>query len=140
MLYNKVKRGSTPALMESLYKQMSGCFAPFQPSISPAPSSLAYRHLPKYYCMSRFESVRQKLDMLFCTVVTPNKGQSIFGKIGSNKGISPIPLFIIFDKWCEIRDFRSKSDKNDSLRLFNTLFRSDLPYLPPFRGSRIPVT
>ena len=39
------------------------------------------------------------------TVVTPNKGQSIFGKIGSNKGISQIPLFVIFDKWCEIRDF-----------------------------------
>ena len=34
------------------------------------------------------------------TVVTPNKGQSIFGKIGSNKGNSQIPLFVIFDKWC----------------------------------------
>ena len=40
-----------------------------------------------------------------CTVVTPNKGQSIFGKMGSNKGISQVPLFVIFDKWCEIRDF-----------------------------------
>ena len=34
-----------------------------------------------------------------------NKGQSIFSKIGSNKGISQIPLFAIFDKWCQIRDF-----------------------------------
>ena len=32
------------------------------------------------------------------TVVTPNKGQSIFGKIGSNKEISQIPLFVFFDK------------------------------------------
>ena len=39
------------------------------------------------------------------TVVTPNKGQSIFGKIGSNKGISLIPLFVILDKWWEIRNF-----------------------------------
>ena len=39
------------------------------------------------------------------TVVTPNKGQAIFGEIGSNKGISQIPLFAIFDKWCQIRDF-----------------------------------
>ena len=34
------------------------------------------------------------------TVVTPNKGQSNFDKIGSNKGISQLPLFVIFDKWC----------------------------------------
>ena len=39
------------------------------------------------------------------TVVTPNKEQSIFGELGSNKGISQIPLFVIFDKLCEIRDF-----------------------------------
>ena len=39
------------------------------------------------------------------TVVTPNKGQTIFGEIGSNKGISQIPLFVIFDEWYEIRDF-----------------------------------
>ena len=39
------------------------------------------------------------------TVVTPNKGQPIFGKMGSNKGNSQFPLFVIFDKWCEIRDF-----------------------------------
>ena len=44
-------------------------------------------------------------DLFSNTVVTPNKGQSIFDKIGSNKGISQIPLFVIFDKWCEIRDF-----------------------------------
>ena len=39
------------------------------------------------------------------TVVTPNKGQSIFSKIGSNKGISETPLFVVFHKWYEIRDF-----------------------------------
>ena len=39
------------------------------------------------------------------TVVTLNKGQSIFGEIGSNKGISQIPLFVIFDKWYEIKGF-----------------------------------
>ena len=44
-------------------------------------------------------------DKIPNTVVTPNKGQSIFGKIGSNKGISLVPLFVIFDKWYEIRDF-----------------------------------
>ena len=33
------------------------------------------------------------------TVVTPNKGQFIFGKIESNKGIAQIPLFVIFDEW-----------------------------------------
>ena len=31
-----------------------------------------------------------------CTVVTPSKGQSNFGKTGSNKGNSQIPLFVIF--------------------------------------------
>ena len=34
----------------------------------------------------------------YSTVVTPNKGQPIFGKIGSSKGISGIPSFVIFMK------------------------------------------
>ena len=29
---------------------------------------------------------------------TPNKGQSIFSIMGSNKGISEVPLFAIFEK------------------------------------------
>ena len=50
------------------------------------------------------------------TVVTPNKGQSIFGKIGSNKGMSLIDLFVIFDKWYEIKDF--SSEIRQKLQLF----------------------
>ena len=72
---------------------------------------------------------------LYDTVVTPDKGQSIFGEIGSNKGTSEIPLFVIFNKWYEIRDFRSESDKNGSLRLFNASFRSNQPSLPSFGGT-----
>ena len=44
----------------------------------------------------------------FSTVVTPNKGQSIFWKIGSNKGISEIPLFAIFWTLGQIREFEIK--------------------------------
>ena len=45
---------------------------------------------------------------LYSTVVTPNKGQSIFWKIGSNKGISEIPLFAIFWTLGQIREFEIK--------------------------------
>ena len=38
-------------------------------------------------------------------VVTSNKGQSVIDKLGSNKGTSEIPLFVIFDKWYEIGNF-----------------------------------
>ena len=41
------------------------------------------------------------------TVGTPNKGQLIFWKNGSNKGILAIPLFNIFSKWRQIREFSS---------------------------------
>ena len=42
---------------------------------------------------------------LYSTVGTPNKGQLIFWKNGSNKGILAIPLFTIFTKWRQIREF-----------------------------------
>ena len=36
---------------------------------------------------------------------TPTKGQLIFSENGSNKGISAFPLFAIFTKSCQIREF-----------------------------------
>ena len=39
------------------------------------------------------------------TVGTPNKGQLIFWKDESNKGNLGIPLFAIFTKWRQIREF-----------------------------------
>ena len=42
---------------------------------------------------------------IFDTVGTLNKGQLIFWENGSNKGISGIPLFVIFKEPRQIRDF-----------------------------------
>ena len=41
----------------------------------------------------------------FQTVETSNKWQSSFEKVGSNNGIFGIPLFAIFRKGCQIREF-----------------------------------
>ena len=36
--------------------------------------------------------------VIFSTVVTPNKGMQIFGKLGQIREFSKIPLFAIFQK------------------------------------------
>ena len=63
-----------------------------------------YEKDPKRVYYLSLEFYMGKLEFFFTTMVTSNKWQSILDRIGSNKGICVIPLFVIFEKWYEIRD------------------------------------
>ena len=81
-----------------------------------------------------------KIIFFFITVVTPNKGQSIFVEVGSNKRISGIPLFVIFEKWSQIRDFEVEIRRtNCSFRILKVVFRSVHHNLPPSGWTRSSV-
>ena len=75
------------------------------------------------------------------TVGTPNKGQSIFGGNGSNKGIFGIPLFVNFGKVYQIREFsRQIRQKQLFFALLvqnNRLFISLISLLVQFQSNLI---
>ena len=76
------------------------------------------------------------------TVVTQNKGQFIMSKVESNNGILGTSLFVIFDKWYQIRDFQAASALLRAFKMFETLIFAvlEIRQIPLFGGLLFRIT